>query len=392
MPELHRLTAYFLGAFALALANVSAAGTSPPDVKIEKEALDLVPVEDYPPQRGWAGMQSIHADHDGNIYLFRSETLEVYPVDKRGNLAKPIQLHGMGLSGTPQIRLAAMNEPDEWILVGSKLRWFVDGKEVPIGMPDQPLLSAAYLDGRPVALLAPVMLHRKRGQTFEELPTLAVWDGDEWEALLVESVAEIEDRFGAEGRISRDSLLAPDADGAIWLAQIFKPRLRRFSSLGRLELELETDGGKSLDTSESQIATVKENLEGKSIGSRADDQPASKKLIVNPYRPFHRSLTVAGDGTVYLLITDPEKAGGCRLRRWNPVLYVLEEVALPVDIPGLASMAVGHDGLHIAQWDAAKGRIFLSDEIITSAKWRKVDGVKLDGELAPNSEGENPDK
>jgi len=338
-------------------------------------------------------MQSIQADKKGRVYLLRSESLEVYPIDKDQQLGKPTKLKAMGLEGGPPERVAAMGDgPGDWILLGANLRWFVDGQEISLTEPNQIVLSATLVDGDPVVLLAPVKVHRRRGEVLEELPTFARWDGEDWDDFFVEPVVDFEENpFSNKAMISRLVLLAPDAEDTLWTAHVYKPLIRHFDVNGRLRMEL-TAGDEARELPAAEVEGIRQDLEKVVTAERADRKPLSKTVTVMTAEPFCEAIAVAGNGMVYFLIADLEKRGKYRLRRWDPLRQALEDVALPIDLPSGATMASAKDGLHIAHWDSSQGRFFIPAERLETAAWRRVEGAQMDGAELSVSEDPGTDK
>lgn len=383
--KITRALALLLGTLSFLCTSSTAA--SAPTASSKQPRLDVVRGRTLPPLRDWTGMQSIHATEKGRVYLLRSGTLEVYPLDGADKLGEPTKLKSSGADSPASVRVAAMGEPEEWLFLGSNLRWVVDGKEVPLGPLNQVPLSVTLAGGKPVALLSAIQFRRDKVEIPSELPSLARWDGDEWQPLVVESIAD-PDPSSMKALNARDSVLASDSKGELWRAQIYEPRVSHYSASGKLRLEWTTEKGKTVQASDAQVDRTRRELErvSRGMGGRADAPVARKSFEVNTAQPLQRALTVARDGTVYLLIRDPEKQQSSRLRRWDPLRRVLDEVALPIDIPGRATMALGTEGLHIAHFNAADGRYFIPQETLDAARWRAVRDVEIDGIEAPADE------
>ncbi|RMH20170.1 MAG: hypothetical protein D6696_08770 [Acidobacteria bacterium] len=371
--------ALFLSSSAVAAGR--AKEPKPPDLK-------FVRVKEIRAPKSWTeGMQWIQADKKGRVYLLRSDVLEVYPVEPGGALGEPLSLGDSGLETPEPWRVAAMGEkPEEWLLLGSRML-LLDGDQAEVlERPNQPVWSITLFDGRPVALLGPAKLHRRRGETFDELPLLATWDGREWRDLVVESVAGLENPWGSDARAARDGELAPGRDRTLWLAQIYAPRLRQIHASGKTRIEL-VAGGEKLRQDDAAIERSRKLVEAMELPA-ADAARRVKKTSIEimTYKVIHYAITVADDGRPYVLAAGDGEEPGLRLRRWDPVRYVLEEVGLMIDVPGMASMAWGRDGLHVAQWNATMGRYFIPRERLENARWRPVEEVEIEGVVVPPPE------
>jgi hypothetical protein len=77
-------------------------------------ALDLEPLRGSAVSLHWDAPQFTQADSQGNVYLLRGDTLQVYPVSKAHDLGEPVPLEMSGARSGPTID-AAMSRDADWV-------------------------------------------------------------------------------------------------------------------------------------------------------------------------------------------------------------------------------------------------------------------------------------
>jgi hypothetical protein len=90
----------------------------------DKKALTI---ERFGPSPGRQGPQKVQADKEGHVFVLRTETLEVYPVGKGGELGEPTKLEAASSIEAPVLD-AAMGPggPGDCLLrLPLEVRWFV---------------------------------------------------------------------------------------------------------------------------------------------------------------------------------------------------------------------------------------------------------------------------
>src|SRR5436853_1482271 len=64
----------------------------------------------------WQASQAVQVDRQGRVYLLRSDTIEVYPVLKNGQLDKPVKLEAAGPLDGPMLDAAMGDGPGDWLI------------------------------------------------------------------------------------------------------------------------------------------------------------------------------------------------------------------------------------------------------------------------------------
>jgi hypothetical protein len=343
----------------------------------------------------WKAPQFVQADAAGHVFLLRSDTLEVYPVTRKGTLGAPSKLEGLA-SGEehPFIRDAALAPGGgDWLLLDAREgpRLFRGGKEQTFPELGWLPTAVALPAGQPLVAVLPAPLReislRKEASgkvvfdSPELPPMLMTLSGSEWKA-----VAREDYDFGsatwavARGRmhLMRDVRLAADAKGAVWTAEEYGYRLRKFSPAGKLQSELTVGRGKPVLRERSPEELDKQQAEFRKATGQSVN-PASIRFTAS--RGVD-GLVAARDGRIYIVAeVGGEGANGhLALDRFDPTGPTLERLFVERIPGGRLSVAAGQDGLYVAAFSGEGGLWKLPWEMLDGAKWERVTDAKWNGE------------
>jgi hypothetical protein len=333
----------------------------------------------------WDGPQFIQADRTGNVYVLRSKTFEVYPLEKSGVLGKPVALEPTGVPAG-FVREATMSPSgDRWLLLsGMSVRYFVDGKEKALPPLEWKPWSLTLLRDTPIVAAAPFPLGDHSGDPKKAgtPPWLLQFDGDRWSSILDlkgVSVADLLENNGLNDAIAKNSVvLKGDRQGRLWAARQYGYRVQRFTPGGRLLLEIVVGGGKIREKGDGRAIDIKLSREGQNPREATQDPRREK----GTYLPFTAQRVVYGltegrDGNIYLLVDAGE--GAAALDRFDPTRAIVERVPLTFKLKDMVTLAAGRDALYLAPWSAEKGRWRISWDVLEAAAWKPVKDARIDG-------------
>lgn len=326
----------------------------------------------------WEGPQFVQADKKGAVSFLHAGELRVVPLTRDDGLGESEKLASTPLESSQKITRGAMGPHGDWVVrQGYDVRWFRNGKEIPVPASRWPVWSVGLLDGRPVAAVVPTPVGRPSPDDGAELPILIEMVGKEWRLL----AAAPDDELGGErmGLMQRHAgHVMVDDSGDLWLAYQYRYLIRRFSSAGRLKLEIAVDDAdvelrseveSADDAAHERLAQAQANMTN---GSRARVNRAEEAI---------RALAEGRDGRYYFLVyAAGEKGGrGPHLDRFDPALGTLERISLALDLVGGASLAAGRDGLYLAAFSGKNGRWRISWDDLAEADFSPVEGATFDG-------------
>jgi hypothetical protein len=336
-------------------------------------ALERLPIA--PSEKNADAFQFLRADKNGRLYLLHGDTLQVDELQAIGKLVpgrKPENSHALESMG-PIMDAALSPDGSAWLLASLPdrvARLNSDGlRELP--PPYWAISSLAYgIDG-PVVAVIPV---RVGGENAGAPPTGAAWEhpplllrlrDQGWQTLVTGEPFTRRDTRPLrlqEMKAERDTRLAFDAKGTLWVGQQDAYRLKQYSRTGALQESLAVAGGR-VQWRNRTADDWKHLEEAAQAGGIKLDR--SKLANVQAARVV-RGLTTR-DSQLYLLV---ETSAGLALDRWDSKARVLERLLLPaIPIgPGPPSVAAGRYGLYLA--GAHLG------EPIWHADWQKLDGGK----------------
>jgi hypothetical protein len=340
------------------------------------------------PATGWEGSQFLRADRAGNLFLLRAGTLEVYPVAKSGAPGKPVRLEATS-TATGSIREAAMSPSgDRWFLLsGVKVRLFEDGKEKVLPPLEWKPWSLTLLRETPIVAAVPFPLGGRAADPKRagDPPWLLESDGGRWSSMIDLKGISVEDLFengGMNDAIAKNSVvMAGDRLGRLWAARQYGYRVQKFTSGGRLLLEITIGKGKIRQKEESPGIEIK--LKGGELGSGDATQDPQRQN--GTYYPFTAERVIYGftegrDGKMYFLVDTG--AGSASLDRFDSTRSVLERVPIQIPLKSTFTLAAGKDALYLASWEAKQGYWRISWEDLDAAPWKPVKGARIDG-VAP---------
>ena len=333
----------------------------------------------------WQASQAVQADRQGRVYLLRSDTIEVYPVLKNGQLDKPIKLEAAGPLDGPMLDAAMGDGPGDWLIrMPTGLRWFVNGKEKTLPpLPWQPQ-SVGYLRGAPVVGVTPrpapvngILIIKKNEELPATAPAVLSLSGDRWSTLVEEAWPDKRDSASLLEGCARSIL--GDRTGKLWTARNYAYVLDRYSPAGRRLMQIVVEKGRVAHREEKDVGIPSEI-------------PAADRAHFHPFLGVLKvaDLTEGPDRRIYLAA---QGGKGLELDRFDPVDSSLERVELGLQVPGFLSMAAGRDALYVAAPTGDHGRWRISWDELDQANWKRVpieDGGSLGrapetGSKAPTS-------
>ena len=344
-------------------------------VALGSAARAAVPSERFGNSLSWEATQTVQADRQGNVYLLRADTLEVYPVLKNGSLGKPSKLESASAFQAPVLKAAMGDGPGDWLLcLPLEVRWFAAGKEKPLPpLPWQPH-AVTFLRGAPVVSVvarpAPLngMVIRKVGEPPPASgPAVMTFDGERWSEVVKAAWPAMRD--GGEILENTAHSVLGDREGKLWTSRDYAYVLDRYSAAGRRLLQVET-------------------VKGGLVHQQAKDVPVPPELPAADRAHFHpvlgvlqiADLTEGRDHRIYLAVQEGQNLA---LDRYDPTQETLERTDLGLSAPGYVSLAAGRDALYIAAPHGDQGRWRISWEDLDHATWKSM---ALKGETPPPAE------
>lgn len=329
----------------------------------------------------WDGAQFVRSDRAGNVFLFRGDKLEVYPVSRAGKLGEPVRLQATN-EGLGFVRDAVLSPAgDQWLVhADGKVRLFVNGKEKPLPPLSFLPWSVGFLRGTPVVGVMPrplpsAVLHLKDIGT---VPWFLTLDNDRWQTMVEHSGLSAEAAWKERHKWNEwvtnyASSVAPARDGKLWVASQYSYHVRRLSPSGKTLLEIAAGKDKE-ETSQrprenAEAAAVVRQIEVQ--GGKAQFRPFTEKAVI-------ADLVEGNDRAIYLLVHASGDTS-LALDRYDPVRGVLERIPLALKGNGRLTMAAGKDGLYVAPFRATGGLWRISWATIESAPWKEVEEAKIDG-------------
>ncbi len=316
----------------------------------------------------WDGPQLVRADRAGNVFFFRADTLQIYPLTLKGALGDPSRLEVVG--DAPQLVRDAVLAPqgDRWLLSADQgLRVFEDGKEKALPALEWRPSGIGFLRDEPVVSLLPLAVawdrvHRERkGQ----IPRLMTFDGDRWNVLAeytdLSAVGIGDLRPDINGAIAGyATFLTSDKEGRLWVARQYAYDVEQLTSTGKRRLQIVVDGAKVTEPKEA---------------AKSPHQPAGLHAFRAHAALF--DLVEGRDHRTYFLVAAGSGGGGLVLDRYDPVTEELERVPLALQLPGRVTLASGKHGLYFAAWNGRGGRWMLSWDALDLATWKPVPKAEI---------------
>jgi hypothetical protein len=343
-------------------------------------------LESIPPADGasdWTGCQIVQADRNGNVFVLRGDTLQVYPIRKPGVLGEPVKLTSTAES-LGMVRDAALSPGgDQWLLLADQIRYFVRGKEKPLPPFEWSPWSIGFLRDTPVVALIPRPFGRARDLSRPiDVPWLVKLGSDRWDTLTALQGVDVNHLFrngGMNPAIAENAVfLTSDRLGRLWAARQYAYLVQQFGPGGRRLLELDVDGGKVRQKETGKGIEIKLSNPDRNP-TEATRNPKTERKTFYPFTAEAALLDLVEgrDGRMYFLVKT--QGGGTALDRFDPARTALERIDLSREMKGAVNMAAGRDGLYIAPWSGEQGRWRIRWENLDAAAWKAVENARLDG-------------
>ena len=328
----------------------------------------------------WEAPQFLQADAKGRVFVLRGDTLDVFPVTRRGELGEPARLQGAKGAEAVPLRAVMGSAGDDWLIFygpGRPLLWFRGGKPERMADPIWQIESIGLQRDSPVAAVLPYRLGPESAKSLTgPAPSLLAYGAERWSSLLAGGPAP--DKAGGPGRMDtlteHSAWILGDFSGKLWLAHTYRYSILRLSAAGKplFEITVGAVEPSQLSGPESKKATEQLKAEAGKLGV---SESRGGRLSAMTAQQAIRALADGRDGRLYLL-TYPES--GPFLDRYDPARDALERVALQLDRPeSITSLASGHDGLYLAGFRGTDGRYLIPWEVLDAAPWRAVAGAKI---------------
>lgn len=330
----------------------------------------------------WAAQQFVQADRAGNVYFFRADTFAVYQLTKGKVFGEPARLEtAVDHPGT--IYNAAMSlSGDRWVVQDARsARVFVEGKEQPVpALPYKPW-SVAFLRDNPLVAVVPLPIGG-RGVDLQKLgdpPWFLRLGRNQWEPAVTLkglSVPELLEKNLLNQAIAENAaFMTGDRQGKLWVARQYAYHVQKMTASGRVLLDITVDGGKVRKPQDSKGIEI--DFKGSTDAARAPRQDKGTYTAFTA-PSIIEAITEGQDGRMYLFVHTAD--GDTALDRYDPGRNVLERIPLPLKLKDQRpSLAAGRDGLYLAAWSGDHGRWRISWDRLDQARWKKVEGSKIDG-------------
>lgn len=353
------------------LVSATAAKAAPPsEPQLHAEPIDLGAT--------WDGPQFVRADKAGNVFVFRGDTLDVYPLGKAGQAGKPNRLQTTAEAPGHVMNAALSPAGDQWLVhAEGKIRLFMDGEEKPAPPLSWQPWNVGFHRGTPVVGVMPRPLPSAvlRLQDMGTVPWFLTLDNDRWSPLVEHSGLSAETAWQERHRmnewvVKHSSFLAPARDGKLWVASQYGYRVLRLSPTGRVLLEITVDKKKKEQASAAenpQVARMARQMEERGVKARSHSFN-EKEVIAD--------VVEGSDRAIYLLVHLPEDTG-LALDRYDSVRNVVERVPLSLKATGRLTLASGKDGLYLAPFNAKNGVWRISWPDLETAAWKELEEARI---------------
>jgi hypothetical protein len=335
------------------------------------QPLAMEPLKGEAASLHWAGAQFLQADAQGQVFLLRSEPLEIYPLTRSHDLGKAERVDGRLSSGN--LSDAAMSPQGEWLL-----RWGTDIDLVAGGhatrLPEIPWrpISVGFLSRNPVVgVMPPRMIAGERADDPSSLPLLMSVSHDSWATEMSEATLKAPDRhFDMMAELASRSVRVLDEGGGRYLVArqyAYRIELRRTGRQAPLE-ELRVGKGEVIlkggaEPDQRLVQEIKKEGMNTS-GMTATAFHGVFAILALTHGPGGRIYVLLGPG----IATD----GKCALDRIEWDARRVERLPLNVPCDQRQSLAAGGDGLYLAGYEGAAGRYFVPWDALDMAKWAPV--------------------
>jgi hypothetical protein len=326
----------------------------------------------------WGGPAFIRSDRAGNVFLFRTDKPEIYPVRKSGELGEPQRLELANESFGHVLNVALSPGGDQWLVQAEgKVRLLVEGKEKPIAsVPWQPW-GVGFLRDSPAVLVIPrpmpdTVLHLR---DIGSAPWVLTFDNNAWSPMAEHDDLSAETAWKERSRINTwiaqfAGFIASTKEGKLWMGSQYGYHVRQLSPTGRVLADL------SFEDAEREARKPKPNPEVQAVIQRAEKQGAKVTSMPFTEQQVIADLAVGPGQTLYLLVS-PKGDGALVIDRYDPGRAILERVELALTSTGRFTLAAGKDALYLA--NTREGRWKISWEALERANWKEVEGLVARG-------------
>lgn len=327
----------------------------------------------------WEGQQYPAVDDRGRVYLLRTKTLEIYPVEGHDSLGEPRKLRTSQVETPAPVLDARMDRHGDWVMLqGAEVRWFPAGKEKAVPPLHWLATAVALANGRPVAAVVPVAFGEISHIRKHGVPFLLSADTDRWSTLVESNLEAPEDPRSMSPMNQHAGHLYAAANGQLCFANLYRYRFECFSPGGRKKLDVEVGGAKigHLEADDAAVEAARAELEEARARTA---HPERVRVAANTGIKVILDLTEGVDGRLYLLLKNPD-GEGLALDRFDNATGKLMRIALEgAEAKGAMSMVAGQDGLFLAAFNGESGRYLVPWEALDAAAWHDVDGVSING-------------
>jgi len=238
----------------LALAAFGASLTSLAFSGVRNE----LPSRSFAAEISWDGPQSVHADRQGNVYLVRGETLDVYSVAK-GRAAVQRRLPRPAMGDGEAASVAMSPDGNRFLVSAANHILSVSGGRTEV-LPETGWLvtSVGYLGDSAVAGILPMQVGGLASAGRPTTPPLILKNaGAGWATYIGGRLPDRSrhhdpmDALFAEHTIR----LATSADGRLWVSYPYLGRIVRYAPSGKPDLQLVVGSGAARYREEKGLLT-----------------------------------------------------------------------------------------------------------------------------------------
>lgn len=361
------------GITLLALFSITGSTLAEPTSGQEPQGLRLSPApslgEDF-------GPHFIDVDRKGRVFLLRGETLEVFPFDTAPGEEPLLQLQGpAGMANFGLIRAAVISgDAETWYLKRRQDIWLATSREAEkLPRVGWEIESLGRIRDEPVVSVLPFgigpPIRDRRMRTGDPAPLLVGRSGSEWTTLATQGVfpgfeAIREDADLMRFQQERSTLLGPGDSNSIWIADMFRYRVRQLSAAGKILWQLQ--GDLEIHQEDALNTEQEEALEQQAGGATGGRTVLANRAIQRIY-----GLTEGPDGKLYVLAD----IDGLVIDRFDPVEIQMDRIHVDLDYRGAFTLAAGTDALYLASFRGQTGRWSISWEELAAARWQPVEDI-----------------
>lgn len=329
-----------------------------------------LPSRSFAAEISWEGPQSVHADSQGNIYLVRGDTLDVYSI-ARGRAAAQRRLQRPAMGDGETASVAMSPDGSHFLVSAANHILSISGARTEV-LPETGwfVTSVGYLGDSAVAGVLPMQVGGLPSAGRPTTPPLILRNAGSGWGTYIEG--RLPDR--SRQRDPMDALfaehtirLATSGDGRLWVSYPYLGRIVRYAPSGKPDLQLVVGSGAARYREEKGLLTAfLDQLRGRGFDTE------NAKVGVFSAKLGIRGLAPAPNGMLYVVLDRSLTGRGTELARFDSARGVVESVPLPLSNEGELSMAGGREGLYLAGIRGSEARRSISYEAIAHAGWRQL--------------------